>query len=226
MKTVTGIILLAGQSTRYNKGINKNLDSLDDKAVIEHSITKFLNNDLVNEIILAVRPEDIEVVLEHIHNNKDNNTKPIKIVPGGSTRQESVYNALQIVNTDIVIIHDGARPLVKDSYIRKCIESMDEYYASTIAVKAKDTIKIGNENNEVVETTNRENTWVIQTPQCFDTNLIKYVHEKYKNDFVTDDCSLVEKEGITVKLLEGDYTNIKITTKDDMDIAKKLIKKQ
>ena len=212
MKTVTGVILLAGQSTRYNKGINKNLDSLDDKLVITHSITKFLNNDSINELVLVVRPEDIDDVLLDIKTNALKN-KPIKIVPGGVTRQESVYNALQIVNTDIVIIHDGARPLVKDKYIRSCIESMDEYYASTIAVKAKDTIKIGNENNEVVETTNRENTWVIQTPQC-------------KNDFVTDDCSLVEKEGIVVKLLEGDYTNIKITTKDDMEIAKKLIKKQ
>lgn len=225
MKTVTGVILLAGQSTRYNKGINKNLDSLDDKLVITHSITKFLNNDSINELVLVVRPEDIDDVLLDIKTNALKN-KPIKIVPGGVTRQESVYNALQIVNTDIVIIHDGARPLVKDKYIRSCIESMDEYYASTIAVKAKDTIKIGNENNEVVETTNRENTWVIQTPQCFDTEILKFVHEKYKNDFVTDDCSLVEKEGIVVKLLEGDYTNIKITTKDDMEIAKKLIKKQ
>ena len=116
--------------------------------------------------------------------------------------------------------------MVRDKYIRSCIESMDEYYASTIAVKAKDTIKIGNDKNEVVETTDRANTWIVQTPQCFDTEILKFVHEKYKNIEVTDDCSLVEKEGVIVKLIEGDYTNIKITTKEDMEIAKKLIKKQ
>lgn len=160
MKTVTGVILLAGQSTRYNKGINKNLDSLDDKLVITHSIKKFLNNEYVNELILVVRPEDIDEVLKDVHSNIER-TKPIKIVPGGSTRQESVYNALQIVNSDIVIIHDGARPLVRDKYIRGCIESMDEYYASTIAVKSKDTIKIGNDKNEVIETTDRANTWIV-----------------------------------------------------------------
>ena len=225
MKTVTGVILLAGQSTRYNKGINKNLDSLDDKAVITHSIKKFLNNKYVNELILVVRTEDIDEVLKSIHSHAER-TKPIKIVPGGSTRQESVYNALQIVNSDIVIIHDGARPLVRDKYIRNCIESMDDYYASTIAVKAKDTIKIGNDKNEVIETTDRANTWIVQTPQCFDAEILKFVHEKYQNINATDDCSLVEREGVIVKLIEGDYTNIKITTKEDMEIAKKLIKKQ
>ena len=225
MKTVTGIILLAGASTRYNKGINKNLDSLEDKLVITHSIKKFLNNDLIDEIVLVIRPEDIDEILEDINNKKEKN-KSIKLVPGGKTRQESVYNGLKIVDSDIVLIHDGARPLVKDRFIRSCIESMDEYDASTIAVKSKDTIKLGNENDEVVETTNRDNTWIIQTPQCFNTELLKIAHEKYRNETMTDDCALMEREGIKVKLLEGDYTNIKITTKEDMEIVKKLIKKQ
>ena len=224
MKKVTGIILLAGASTRYNKGINKNLDLLEEKKIISYSIKKFLNNKNISELVLAVRPQDIDDLLLDINLNNENN-KPIKLIPGGETRQQSVYNALSIVDSDIVVIHDGARPLIKDSYIEKCIESMDEYYASTIAVKAKDTIKIGNENNEVVETTDRANTWVIQTPQCFDTELLKFVHDKYKDEFVTDDCSLMEKEGLVVKLIEGDYTNIKITTPDDLEIAKKLLKK-
>ena len=225
MKTVTGIILLAGASTRYNKGINKNLDSLEDKLVITHSIKKFLNNDLIDEIVLVIRPEDIDEILEDINTNTEKN-KSIKLVPGGKTRQESVYNGLKIVDSDIVLIHDGARPLVKDRFIRSCIESMDEYDASTIAVKSKDTIKLGNENDEVVETTNRDNTWIIQTPQCFNTELLKILNEKYRNETMTDDCALMEREGIKVKLLEGDYTNIKITTKEDMEIVKKLIKKQ
>lgn len=223
MKTVTGVILLAGSSTRYNKGINKNLDTIDDNLVINYSIKKFLNNDNINELILVVRKEDIDEVLENIYNIESK--KRIKLILGGKTRQESVYNALQVIDSDIVIIHDGARPLIKNKYINKCIETMDDYKASTIAVKSKDTIKIGNENNEVVSTTNRDNTWIIQTPQCFDTRLLKQLHEKYKNEFVTDDCSLIEKEGIKVKLIEGDYSNIKITTPEDIDIVKKLIKK-
>ena len=97
MKTVTGIILLAGASTRYNKGINKNLDSLEDKLVITHSIKKFLNNDLIDEIVLVIRPEDIDEILEDINTNTEKN-KSIKLVPGGKTRQESVYNGLKITH--------------------------------------------------------------------------------------------------------------------------------
>ena len=223
MKTVTGVILLAGSSTRYNKGINKNLDTIDNNLVVNYSIKKFLNNPNINEVLLVVRKEDIDKILENIY-YLELNTR-VRLILGGKTRQESVYNALQVIDSDIVIIHDGARPLVKNKYINSCIESMNNYQASTIAVKSKDTIKIGNENNEVVCTTNRDNTWIIQTPQCFDTSVLKKVHEKYKNKNVTDDCALIEKEGLKVKLIEGDYSNIKITTPEDIEIVKKLIKK-
>ena len=224
MKKVTGIILLAGSSSRYNKGKNKNLETINDSLVINYSIKKFLNNKYINDLILVIREEDIENVLLDLDYNFDVN-KEIKLILGGETRQKSVYNALKVVDSDIVIIHDGARPLIKDNYINKCIESMDEYQASTIAVKSKDTIKISNDNNEVISTTNRDNTWIIQTPQCFNTKILKEAHEKHKNELVTDDCSLVEKDGIKVKLLEGDYTNIKITTPEDIDIVKKILRK-
>ena len=146
------------------------------------------------------------------------------MVVGGSSRKESVYNCLKETTADIVIIHDGARPAIKQNYIDKCIESMKEFKGVTIGVKSKDTIKITDENQVVVNTTVRANTWIVQTPQCFDRNILFIMHEKYKHDEVTDDCMLLEKEGYPIKIIEGDYTNIKITTYEDINIIKEFVK--
>ena len=221
MNTVTGVLLLAGSSTRYNKGLNKNLDRIDDNLVIKYSLDIFVNNKYIDNIILVIREEDLDELIENVNLDCKKN---IQLVKGGKTRQESVYNALQLVDSDIVIIHDGARPLIKDEYINKCIETMDNYDACTIAVKAKDTIKISNNRGEVVNTTNRDNTWLVQTPQCFKTDILYEAHRKYKGMVMTDDCLLVEKEGIKVKLIEGDYSNIKITTPEDIRLVKILSK--
>ena len=100
---------------------------------------------------------------------------------------------------------------------------MNEFKGVTIGVKAKDTIKIANDNNVVESTTNRANTWVIQTPQCFDRNVLLQMHEKYRDNEVTDDCMLLEKDNYKIKIIEGDYSNIKITTYGDLGIIKSII---
>lgn len=219
-KTVSAIVLTAGNSTRYGKNRNKNFEMLNGKAVLHYSIEAFEKNDYIDDIIVAIKESEMQEV-QNIINNQSL-TKNVKIIIGGKTRKESVYNCIKNTNSDIVIIHDGARPLIKQEYITKCIENMNEFKGVTIGVKAKDTIKIADENDVVINTTKRANTWLIQTPQCFDRALLFKMHEKYKTDDVTDDCSLLEKDGHKIKIITGDYSNIKITTEDDMIIIKEL----
>ena len=149
--------------------------------------------------------------------------KPVQLIEGGKERKDSVYHCIQKTDADIVIIHDGARPMVKQAYINQCLESMKEFKGATLGVRSKDTIKITDENNVIVSTTKRSNTWLIQTPQCFDRKILLSLHEKYQNFPVTDDCMLLEKDGYLVKVIEGDYTNIKITTYEDLEIVKKFM---
>lgn len=221
MTKVTGMILVAGNSTRYGKKINKNFELINGRAILSYSLREFLKNDKIEEIVLVIRKQDEKEIKEIV--SKEDVCKDVKITFGGKTRQESVYNGLQLVDSDIVIIHDGARPCVKQEYIDKCIEVMKKFKGATIAVKAKDTIKIANEEGVVVESTKRENTWVIQTPQCFDARILKELHNKYRDDEVTDDCMLLEKEGYDIKLVDGDYTNIKVTTSSDYNIVQEFL---
>ncbi len=221
-KTVTAIILVAGNSTRFGQNRNKNFELVNDKSVLSYSINAFDNNKYIDNIIIVIREEDKEDVQCIIKNEIIN--KKIGIVIGGNTRQESVYNAIKSTNADVVIIHDGARPAIKQEYISSAIEEMSNFNGVTIGVRSKDTIKITDDNDIVVNTTKRSNTWVIQTPQCFDRKILLSLHEEYKNDEVTDDCMLLEKGNYKVKIIEGDYTNIKVTTYEDMNIISEFLK--
>lgn len=220
-KKVTAILLVAGNSSRYGQNRNKNFEIINGKTILSYSLNEFNKNENIDNIIIAVKQNEISKVKQIIE--KEQFTKNIKIINGGKTRAESVYNCIKNTNSDIVIIHDGARPLIKQEYINKCIESIDKFKGVTIGVKSKDTIKIANENNMVISTTNRKNTWMIQTPQCFDRQTLLEMHEKYKNADVTDDCELLEKDNYKIKIIEGDYTNIKITTYDDFEIVNRLL---
>ena len=199
-RTVTAIILVAGNSTRYGQNRNKNFDILNGKPVLVYSLNAFDKNKYIDNIIIAVKENEIEVVNNIIE--KEQPTKNVKIVIGGDTRAESVYNCIKSTDSDIVIVHDGARAVIKQEYISKCIESMNEFEGVTIGVKSKDTIKVTDENGVIVSTTQRSNTWVIQTPQCFQRETLLRMHEEYKDENVTDDCMLLEKDGYKVKIID------------------------
>ena len=220
-KSVTAIILVAGNSTRFGKNKNKNLELINGKSVLSYSLKEFNDNGYVDNIIVTVKKEDMDNVKMII--KEQLLIKKIDIVLGGSTRQESVYNSIKDTKADIVIIHDGARPAIKQEYISECIESMEEFRGATVGVKSKDTIKIADDNNIVISTTKRSNTWIIQTPQCFDRKILLDMHEKFKSEEVTDDCMLLEKGEHKVKIIEGEYTNIKVTTAEDINIIKAFI---
>ena len=223
-KTVTGIILVAGNSTRFGKNRNKNFEIVNGKSILSYSINAFDKNSYIDNIIVVIKNEDREEVASIIE--KENVNKKIDIVLGGASRQESVNNALKSIISDIAIIHDGARPAIKQEYINKAIEEMENFKGATIGVKSKDTIKITDDNQVVINTTIRSNTWIIQTPQCFDRRLLLELHEKYKNDSFTDDCMLLEKAGYKVKIIEGDYTNIKVTTYEDIHIISEFLRSE
>lgn len=220
-KTVTAIILVAGNSTRFGQNRNKNFELINGKSILSYSINAFDKNQYIDNIIVVIKQDDKEIVEEII--NKENVVKKLDIVIGGNSRQESVYNAIKNTTSEIVIIHDGARPAIKQEYINSEIEEMSNFKGVTVGVKSKDTIKITDDNGIVLNTTKRSNTWIIQTPQCFDRQILLDLHEKYKDTEVTDDCMLLEKGGYKIKIIEGDYTNIKVTTYEDIDIIKQFI---
>ena len=219
-KTVTAIIVAAGNSTRFGQDKNKNLFEVNQKPIIEYSIEVFNKCEKITDIILVVKEEEKEYFSSIV--NKIKLTKPFKYVHGGKTRKDSVYNALKETISDIVIIHDGARPRIKEVYVDRCLNEMDKFKGVTVAVKSKDTIKICDDEGIVIETTKRANTYLIQTPQCFDRKILKELHEKYESDeSITDDCMILEKGGYKIKVVLGDYTNIKVTTFEDLNLVSK-----
>ena len=139
-KTVTAVILVAGNSTRFGKNRNKNFELVNGKTILSYSIKAFNENEYIDNIIVVIKEDDKNTVQKII--NSENLNKEIDLVLGGNSRQESVYNAIKTSDSHIVIIHDGARPAIKQEYISKCIEEMSNFKGVTIGVKSKDTIKI------------------------------------------------------------------------------------
>ena len=223
---VSAVIVSAGNSTRMG-GINKQFLEIDGMPVIARSIKAFQDNSMIDEIVIVTRSQDIEKVRELV--KKYNYSKVDKIVCGGDTRQESVLNGLKCISTesDLIAIHDGARPLVSNEVITETIITAKEYGAAATGVKVKDTVKQVDDNNTIVATPDRAYLRFIQTPQIFDKSLYLDAVNSVENskDF-TDDCMLIEAYGKTVKFVDGDYENIKITTPEDIELAECYLKRK
>lgn len=212
------IIASAGQSKRL--GHNKVLMELAGKPVLFFSLEKFLRLDTLSEMVIVIRPQDEEDVRNLL--SKAGFTYPfIKIVHGGKERQDSVYKGLKALTfSQIVAIHDGARPFASFELIDKLIKEAEIYSAVIPALPVKETIKIVRDGY-VESTPQRELLWSVQTPQVFRYEVLIEAYEKaYKDGFYgTDDASLVERIGYKIKVIEGEYTNLKITTKEDLLLA-------
>ena len=220
------VIVSAGRGSRMKADINKQFLKLNQKEVIAHTIDKFYNNENIDEIVVVVREDEAEFFKINIIEKYG--YKNIKIAFGGSERQDSVYNGLKMVdeNCKIVLIHDGARPFVNNETIDSAIESAKENKCVIVGVPVKDTIKVIDENNNVCDTPDRSTLWSIQTPQVFDYSLIMKAHEKAREDnyYGTDDSMLMEYFGQKVKVVEGSYNNIKITTPEDLKIGEEILR--
>lgn len=211
---ISAIITAGGTSSRFGN-TNKLLEKINDKTVIEHTVYAF-ENSKVDEIIICANTtiiDDLRTLFPDI-----------KIVKGGATRQESVYNGLNAVTCDYVLIHDGARPMITPEIINKTIETVIDKKAVSVMTKTIDTIKEVDENGKIIKTLDRSKLYNTQTPQVFEYNLIKSAHENLKGQNFTDDAGMVEHLGIDVFIVEGDYKNIKITTKSDLELAKVYLK--
>lgn len=226
MKKNIAIILAAGQGKRMKSKVNKQFLTLAGKPVLYHTIKAFSDNENIDDIIVLCAENNIEYCRKYIIEKYD--FKKVKaVVKGGEERQDSVYNGLKSIDTcDIVLIHDGARPFVTEKIIDDGIKNAEKYGACTCGVKSKDTIKIKDKNDFAKETLNREDTFIVQTPQCFKYDIILQCHEKLRKSKieVTDDAMVVEKFNKKVYLYEGSYLNIKITTPDDLIIGENILK--
>lgn len=214
---ISVIVTAGGSSTRYGEK-NKLLETINGKEVILHSIEAFLPLEPAEIIISA--SESLEPIIKDLTKNLTNT----RVVRGGKTRQESVFNALKnCTSPDYVLIHDAARPLVKKDDITKCLQKAITSKAAILSVKATDTIKKVNENNKIIETPDRNYLWCVQTPQIFDYELIYNAHKKLTDMSFSDDAGMLEYLGEDVYVVEGSYSNIKITTKGDIEIAQRLM---
>lgn len=217
------IFLIAGKGERTNLPYNKVFYKINGKSIYLYSLEKFLNLKECKKVIIVVSEDDISL-LNHEIINLDNLNK-IEITVGGKMRQDSVENGIKRCESEVVLIHDGARALIKTSNILEVYEQAQQYNASVLAVQSKDTIK--EMKDGIVTTLNREHLYQIQTPQgvnlkFYNQALIKAKHENF---YATDDVSLLEKYlNIYPKIVLGSYLNFKVTTYEDIKYLEFLLK--
>lgn len=217
---ITAVIVAAGRGTRMGADKNKVFLELSGKTILENTVEVFENCGLINEIVVVTN--DIEECKSLLIGFK----KVKSIVAGGSTRQESVKNGLSSTTCDIVVIHDGARALIREQEISETILAAEKYGAAAVGVKCKDTLKKADKNGFIAGTVDREFIYNIQTPQVFKFKEIKRMHSLAEDKSFTDDCALAESFGTRIKIVDGSYDNIKITTPEDLQIAEKILEKR
>lgn len=221
--TDIAIVVAAGSGTRMHSDKNKLLLPLGGCTVIEHAVRAFTRLPQIDEVIVVCRPCDLETMQALLPDEK------VTFVFGGRTRQESVRNAVETIEADAcetVLIHDGARPLVTQEEILSALAEAKRTGAAATGVFVKDTIKVINEDYVITDTPDRSSLVAIQTPQIFDFDLYCRAVRKaaeQKKDF-TDDCRLVENIGVPVSVVIGEYTNLKITTPEDIALAETILK--
>lgn len=220
----TAIILSGGRGKRMGASVSKQFIMLKNKPILYYTIKKFLDNKDIDNIVLVLPEDEIDYFKENILDKFDLDIS--KIVLGGKERQDSVYNGLkECKDSDIVLIHDGARPFVSDEIISNGIKFAKEYGAAAPGVMPKDTIKVKDLDSFSKSTPKRSDLVSVQTPQVFKYDLITKCHEKIKIEGreVTDDTMVVEIYGNKVFLYDGEYTNIKITTPEDLILGEYLV---
>lgn len=221
---ISAIVLAGGKGKRMGAKISKQYIKLNGKPILYYTLKKFIECKVIDNIILVVPSDEIDYCKREVLQKYD--LRVHKIVEGGAERQDSVYNALmEIENSEVVLIHDGARPFVSYDIIKSGIDNAKIYGAAAPGVTPKDTIKISNSQGFSIDTPDRNTLVAIQTPQVFNFDMIKECHKKIKDEgiSVTDDTMVAEYYGNKVYLYKGEYTNIKVTTPEDLILAEKLI---
>lgn len=221
------VIAAAGSGKRMGSKVNKQYMLLDDKPILAYSLDVFEAFGLVDDIIIVAHPREIEYCEKEVV-EKFGYTKVRRVIPGGEQRQDSVWAGLKALDhtTCFVAVHDGARPLLTNSLIRELLKEAEEWGAAIPGVRVRDTIKMVDRDSFVGQTLDRTSVVAVQTPQIFNYSELKRAYEfAYEEDFIaTDDASLFEKYIGRVKVVPGNYNNLKITTPEDLIIAEGLLK--
>lgn len=213
------IVVAAGRGTRMGTKESKQYLMLEDKPIFVHTLEVFDRLPFIQEIILVTGEQDVPRCQDWVKSFSMEHT--VKVIPGGAERQHSVYKGLLETDCEWVLVHDGVRPFVTEAQVTACYEAARRDGASILAVPVKDTVKQVNDQAYVTSTPDRRSLWAIQTPQAFRHSDLLRAHKKAMEEgfLGTDDSMLVERVGMPVRVVEGSYSNIKITTPEDLDYA-------
>lgn len=226
------VVLAAGRGTRMNSGVQKQFLKVKGKPLLYYSLRVFQEADEIDGIVLVTGAGQVDYCREEIV-GPYNFTKVSRIVPGGAERYHSVYEGIRAADAlfgaadggRCLFIHDGARPFVSRDIIRRTYEDARVYSASVAAMPVKDTIRAADQDQMAADTPDRSRLWQIQTPQVFEYGLIREAYSRLMADpasqpGITDDAMVAERMcGARIKLTEGSYRNIKVTTPEDLEIA-------
>jgi len=226
---VVAIIVAAGSGKRMGRSTKKQFLSIGSKPILAYTLDVFESIGRVDRIILVI-PKGWKRYCQKGIIEKYGYKKEIELTSGGARRQDSVARGLALVSGDyeIVIIHDGVRPFVTRRMIVESIAKARKFGACVVAVPVSDTVKMAKSNGVIEKTLSREYLWRVQTPQTFRLSLIKKAYAKALKDrfYGTDDAQLVERINRPVRVISGDYRNIKITTKEDLFLAESILSKK
>ncbi|MBU1006797.1 MAG: 2-C-methyl-D-erythritol 4-phosphate cytidylyltransferase [Candidatus Omnitrophica bacterium] len=219
---VSAIIPAAGKGRRIKSKIDKPYIELLGKPILAYTLLRLSRSNLIDEVIVAADREKVKFLERNIIDRF--NIKKTKVIIGGRERIDSVRNALREVSAgiDYVVVHDGIRPFVTEDMIKRSLGAAKRFGAGVVAVPVKPTLKCAEKNGRVKYTPDRRDYWEAQTPQAFRRDLLERAYKKIgrKSAGITDDSMLVERLGIKPKLVMGSYGNIKITTQEDLELAK------
>lgn len=222
---VSCIVAAGGSGARMGAQKNKLFLPIGDKPVIAHTLLALQKSSCIHEIILSAREVDM-AELKRVA-EKYGITKLAAIVRGGAHRAASVKSALSAVSewADVVAVHDGARPLIADKQIQEVVAEALKSGAAAVGVPPKCTLKRADVNGFITETVDRSMIFEIQTPQVFQTSILQRAYDADETVLkcATDDCFLVERLGVRIRVVEGSYRNIKVTTPEDMILAERLL---
>ncbi len=236
-KYCTAVVLSAGQGRRMGSDVQKQYIELEGKPIIYYTLKAFQESDVIDEVIMVVGTGDVDFAREEIVEHYQF-SKVSRIVEGGKERYDSVWNGLQAIaerretdtREEYVFIHDGARLFVDHEILCRGYECVDVHKACVAGVPSKDTIKLVDDNVFAANTPARKYVWAVQTPQIFEASLIIEAYSRLmqeEHSSVTDDAMVVERMmKMPVKLFEASYENIKITTPEDLEVAKVFLNKR
>lgn len=229
MKCVA-LIPAAGQGRRMGTAPrSKPYLLLGGKPILAHTLLELEGCALIDEMVLIVEEGEIEHVRRSLLKSFQLH-KVGTVVAGGLKRQDSVWEGLKAINDDcgLVMVHDGVRPFISQQILTRCIEEARDCGACIVGVPAKDTVKLVSAEKKVLKTPDRKSVWLVQTPQTFSRAVLVKAYEQAMQEgfYTTDDAALVERLGVPVKIVEGSYENIKITTQEDLAVGEAILKRR